>query len=252
MIATQCVGLSMANLSINFIGLDIALLLSFILLARLKYASALLEKCSQSTTPTHHCSSKNLSSSRSMHANSISILSESSKTFLTLPGQISLSKMLDSPKIYPSPHRSSSTYGRGCNPSMHLYESPKHLYKFGCDHYTFRHSNGNSIVQPPPPPPPLNSGITSYQLNSARTNLYQQRANNNSHLPPSSPLEPNSSLETNAYLAHNSDCAQSLNSHNNQLPIIRTNMNSTIRHELDNINHYRSHLFNRANFFPLN
>lgn len=188
------IALCSANLSISLIGLDVSLSLSFLLFARLKYVYAACAKCSReqqhSSTPTH-CSSKDLSSSSSMRDNSISILSESSKTFLTLPGQISLAKMLDSPKIYPSPHRSSSTYARNCNPSSHLYESPKHLYKYEFERHLYNNSaadGGGGVLTV------SNTLYTPSSLANGRGSLFPLRVNSRlAHCPP--PMEPTSPLD---------------------------------------------------------
>ena len=226
-LGSHCVGLAMANLSISLIGLDIGLSLAFVLFGRLKYVSALV-KCHQST-PTH-CSNKDLSSSNSIRDNSISILSESSKTFLTLPGQISLSKMLDSPKIYPSPHRSSSTYGRNCNPSSHLYESPKHLYKYEFDRYLYK-QNGCSNTN------------SAYNLSSnpTRNSMYSLRAN--SRLVHGSSLEPNPPIVASPYVA-DTECAPPINSH-----FARTS--SMVRAQ-GPAHAFRSRFFDRDNFISLN
>lgn len=200
------IALCSANLSISLIGLDVGLSLSFLLFARLKYVSAACGKCSErqhSSTPTH-CSSKDLSSSSSMRDNSISILSESSKTFLTMPGQISLAKMLDSPKIFPSPHRSSSTYARNCNPSSHLYESPKHLYKYEFERYVYQ-QNGTTVSSGGGGGgmPPANTLFTPQSsMANGRGNLYPLRVNSRlAHCPP--PMEATSPMErlTSAYTA---------------------------------------------------
>ena len=217
----------MANLSISLIGLDVGLLLAFLLFCRLKYVSA-VAKCHHST-PTH-CSSKDLSSSTSMRDNSISILSESSKTFLTLPGQISLSKMLDSPKIYPSPHRSSSTYGRNCHPSSHLYESPKHLYEYEYDRYLYQQ---NGAV-------PANAAYTPSSM-ATRANLYTLRVN--SRLAHGSPMEPTSPMEATAYVAANTDCAMPIDAH-----FARTN--SLVRQQ-GSAHPFRSRFLDRDNFLAL-
>lgn len=122
-----CGALLSHHTSYALIGVDTSLCLAVVLFIRIKYVCSVIHKCAdRSSTPRH--SSKELSSLASIRENSISILSESSKPFLTLPGQISLGKMLESPKIYPSGHQSSSTYIS--NPSSHLYESPKHLYNY--------------------------------------------------------------------------------------------------------------------------
>lgn len=96
--------------------------------------------------------------SKQTRDNSISILSDTSKTFLTLPGQMTLG----SPKIYPNTHQSSCVYAfnanssntinigndNNSNPSSHLYESPSHLYNYEFDQ---RYSNGNNTNRQYPP-----------------------------------------------------------------------------------------------------
>lgn len=232
-LASQCIALSLGNLSISQLGLDSALALAFLLLVQPKCILALLHKCRQST-PTH-CSNKDLSSSSSMHGNSISILSDSSKAFLTLPGQISLSKMLDSSKIYPSPHRSSSTYGRSCNGSMHLYESPKHLYRFECDRYGF----GTTVSS------------AALKHSSSRTNCTTvlPPTRPSSHLGPVSPTsEPTSTRCPNPFTVHHSDCAPSIEP---RCQLSMAGMNASLR-QMGSTPMYRSHFFDRANFISLN
>lgn len=194
-LVSHTIALSSANLSISLIGLDVGLSLSFFLFARSKYVYAVCAKCTHrhhSSTPTH-CSNKDLSSSTSMRDNSISVLSESSKTFLTMPGQISLAKMLDSPKIFPSPHRSSSTYARNCNPSSHLYESPKHLYKYEFERYLYPH-NGTASSGGGGMPPSNTLYTPQSSMANGRGNLYPLRVNSRlAHCPP--PMEPTSPME---------------------------------------------------------
>lgn len=127
-------------------GLDISLALTFMLFVRVKFIQKLIGQCNQST-PQHCNTNKELSSLASICDNSISILSDSSKAFLTLPGQVTLSKT-ESRKIYPAAHQSSSTYVRNTNSSSHLYESPKHLYNYEFEHRYHCQSSSSALNSP--------------------------------------------------------------------------------------------------------
>ena len=244
------VALCSANLSISLIGLDVGLSLSFLLFARLKYVYLACAKCSgqhqHSSTPTH-CSSKDLSSSSSMRDNSISILSESSKTFLTLPGQISLAKMLDSPKIYPSPHRSSSTYARNGNPSSHLYESPKHLYKYEFERHLYNGSAGGGSGGMTA----SNTLYTPSSMANGRGSLFPLRVNSRlAHCPPS--MEPTSPMERFSSAYHDGDaCSLDFSRPTNSMarPHPHPNPRPPPPHLPSHA--FRSRFFDRDNFISL-
>ena len=202
-----CLTLYYHHTSYAMIGIDITISLTFLLFARIKYFLNLIVKCFDKNY--HNRSSKNINDHHNHHhcytatncnnltigqhqqqqqqiessasssidskqtrENSISILSDTSKTFLTLPpsstanGQMS---MLGSPKIYPT-HQSSCIYGNGfniiaspshittnsttsnnINPSSHLYESPSHLYNYEYERrFVVGQKNGkNSLLSSP-------------------------------------------------------------------------------------------------------
>ncbi|KAJ6225824.1 hypothetical protein RDWZM_004369 [Blomia tropicalis] len=201
-------GIGWSNPSISMIGLDIGLVFAFLLLARRRYASILIDRCLQSSNVDVHCSNdnkNNLSSSSKesgsiIRDNSISILSDTSKTFLTLPNG-PISKIMDQQqqqqhhqplyqrqpqvthlqtgKVYPSPHRSSissmlTAYDcvpKQTNPSSHVYESPKHLYKYEHDRYLFR--NGTTTA--------TTMQLRNNNNSTSRNNLYTLRLNSHHH-----------------------------------------------------------------------
>ncbi|KPM05866.1 hypothetical protein QR98_0043380 [Sarcoptes scabiei] len=163
-IGCLCYTLHHQNTSYASIGIDIAISLAFLMFARVKYLFNLLIECKTAlidganrSSPTEsngserHCFSANIINgqesvtssidSKQTRDNSISILSDASKTFLTMMpnGQISIG----SPKIYPS-HQSSYIYhndygdrSNQSNPNAHLYESPSHLYNYEFDRRCF-------------------------------------------------------------------------------------------------------------------